>query len=121
MGKEKRPWQDVDYALGYFGTTAKRDRKAHLKYVDVGIGQGRQDEMTGGGLVRIIGGWSEVKNLRCMGQNPVMSDERIFGDSDFVDSVLSQAKEKYERRYELKRQRYDLDRIAERVSEIYGM
>ena len=50
-----------------------------------------------------------------------MSDERILGDSEFVDAVLSQATERYERRYELKRHGYDLDRIAERVAEIYGM
>ena len=46
-----------------------------------------------------------------------MSDERILGDSEFVEVVLSQADEKYERHYELKRRGYDLDRIAE----IYGM
>ena len=121
MGKKKRPWQDVDYVLGYFGKTAKRARKAYLRYVEAGIGQGRQDQLTGGGLVRSLGGWSEVKRLRRMGQGHVMSDERILGDSEFVDSVLSQAEEKYERHYELKRQGYDLDRIAEKVAEIYGM
>jgi putative transposase len=121
MGKKKRPWQDVDYVLGYFGKTAKRARKAYLNYVDEGIDQGRQDELTGGGLVRSVGGWSEVKRLRRMRQDHVMSDERILGDSEFVDSVLSQAEEKYERYYELKRQGYNLDRIAERVAKIYGM
>jgi len=50
-----------------------------------------------------------------------MSDDRILGDSEFVDSVLSQANGRYERRYELKRQGYELDRIAKRVAEIYGM
>ena len=52
----------------------------------------------------------------------VMSDERILGDSEFVDEVLTQATKRYdERRYELKRHGYDLDRIAEKVAEIYGM
>ena len=50
-----------------------------------------------------------------------MSDEQTLGESEFVESVLSQADERYERRYELKRQGYDLDRIAKRVAEIYGM
>ena len=43
-----------------------------------------------------------------------MSDERIPGDSEFVDSVISQSDEHYERRHKLRRQRYDPDRIAER-------
>ena len=40
---------------------------------------------------------------------------------DFVDSVLSEAGEKYERRHKLKAQGYDIERIAERVAEIYEM
>jgi len=50
-----------------------------------------------------------------------MSDERILGDSAFVEHVLSEADEAYERRYELKRLGYDADRIAQRVAEIYDM
>ena len=50
-----------------------------------------------------------------------MSDERILGDSEFVEAVLSHADEKYERHYELKRRGYDLDRTAKRVAEIYGI
>ena len=50
-----------------------------------------------------------------------MSGERILGDSEFVESVLCQADEKHERHYELKRLGYDLNSIAERVGEIYGM
>ena len=38
-----------------------------------------------------------------------------------VNSVPGQAEEKYKRPYELKHQGYDLDRIAERIAEIYGM
>ena len=121
MGNSERPWQNVDYVLRSFGGTAKRARKAYLSYVEGGIGRGRQGDLTGGGLIRSIGGWSEVKRLREQGQDHVMSDERILGDSEFVESVLCQAEEKYERHYELKRLGYDLNSIAERVGEIYGM
>ena len=50
-----------------------------------------------------------------------MSDERILGDSDFVDSVISQSEEQYERRHKLKMQGFDLHRIAERVAEVLEM
>jgi len=121
MGKTKRPWQDVDYVLGCFGKTARRARREYMEYVDAGIAQGWREDLTGGGLVRSAGGWSAVKELRRQGQHHVMSDERILGDSNFLESVISQASEKYERHYELKRNGYDLDRIVERVAEIYGM
>ena len=55
---------------------------ATVHYVEVGMGQGRLDELTGGGLIRSVGGWSEVKRLRRMGKDHVMSDERILGDSE---------------------------------------
>ena len=50
-----------------------------------------------------------------------MSDARILGDSEFVESTLSEAKETYERKYEMKRKGFDLDRLARRVAEIYGI
>ena len=71
MGKKKSPRQDVDYLLGYFGKTDKGARKAYLRYVEVGIDQGRQDQLTDGGLVRSVGAWSEVKRLRRMGKKHV--------------------------------------------------
>ena len=39
----------------------------------------------------------------------------------FVDSLLSEAGEAYERRYELKALGYDLKRVAQRVADIYEM
>ena len=77
--------------------------------------------MIGGGLIRSLGGWTEVKRGSLKGRDHVMSDERILGDSDFVDSIISQCEEQYERRYELKRQGFDLDRIAARVAEVLNM
>jgi len=121
MGKKERPWQDVAYVLGYFDRTAGRAKKAYLNFMEGGIAQGRREDLTGGGLIRSVGGWAEVKQLKRQGYEHVMSDERILGDSAFVEDLLSQADEAYERRYELKRLGYNVDRIAKRVAEIYEM
>jgi REP element-mobilizing transposase RayT len=120
MGKTKRNWQDTGYVLGYFGKRKVQARKKYESFVKEGFTQGRRKELTGGGLIRSLGGWSEARES-LKGCDHVMSDERILGDSDFVDSVIFQSEEKYERRYELKRQGFDLDRIAGRVAEVLDM
>ena len=49
------------------------------------------------------------------------SDERILGDSDFVVRVLKAAEESFERKYQLKSQGYDIDKLADRVAEIFAI
>jgi len=120
MGTNKSEWQDIDYVLGNFGSKKGQARKRYESFVKEGLTQGRKKELTGGGLVRSLGGWTEARE-RLKGRDHVMSDERILGDSDFVDSVISQSEEQFERRYKLKRQGFDLDRIAERVAEVLDM
>ena len=121
MGRKKRPWQDVDYVLSYFGKIPGRARKAYYSYVEAGLKQGRRKELTGGGLIRSLGGWVEASRYGLKGQGHLKSDERILGESDFVDEILSHANENFERKYELKQLGYDLDRIASRVAEIFKL
>ena len=54
---------------------------------------GRSDELTGGGLIRSHGGWSQVIAMRRRGQREE-SDERILGDGDFVQAVLQEAEQR---------------------------
>jgi hypothetical protein len=121
MGKKKRAWQDVDYVLYSFGVTIRSGRREYRAYVEAGLGQGRREDLTGGGLIRSLGGWSAVERLRLKGRDHLKSDERIVGDSAFVDSILARAEEKITRQSELRRRGYDLDRVAERVCEIYAI
>ena len=118
MGKTKRLWQNVDYVLRYFGDTHRKASKQYYSYMEAGLGQGRRNELTGGGLIRSLGGWSEVRKVGVKGRGHIKSDERILGEPDFVADVISQAKEAFDRKYELKRLGYDLGRIAERVAEV---
>ena len=121
MGKQKRSWQDVDYVLRYFDQTVRNARKDYLTYMGEGIAQGRREDLTGGGLIRSLGGWSEVKKRRGKTGDHTMSDERILGNGSFVDSVIAQASEVFDHRYELKRRGYDLDGIAGRVADILNI
>jgi hypothetical protein len=121
VGAGKCDWQDDNYVLGYFGKKTVRARKAYLYYVRAGVAMGRRPDLVGGGLIRSLGGWAEVKKLRRKGMDRIKGDERILGDSDFVMAVLSQANERYERHYELKQQGYDMVRVAQRVGQLYEL
>ena len=119
MGMQKCSWQDTRYVLSYFGRKAAEARKRYYAYVKAGIDQGRRPELVGGGLIRSLGGWAEVKKIRQKDYGRLKGDERILGDSDFVMRVLSEANEKYDRQYELKTLGYDLKKLEKMVSEIY--
>jgi putative transposase len=121
MGMKKRSWHDTDYVLRYFGRTLLSARQSYLRYIEEGIARGRREDLIGGGLIRSLGGWSEVRKHRGKTSAHTMSDERILGDESFVDSVIVQAAEELDRRYELKRRGYNLDRIAGRVADILNM
>ncbi len=53
------------------------------------IEQGRRPELVGGGLIRSLGGWAEVKANRLNKNDRIKSDERILGDSEFVTQVIA--------------------------------
>lgn len=76
--------------------------------------------MTGGGLIRSLGGWTAI-HRRDIKDAHLKSDERILGDSDFVDELLAVATEKFERFHQIKRLGYDLEKTAKRVAEVCGV
>ena len=85
-----------------------------------GSSKGKQPDLFGGGLLRSIGCWTVLKELRKSAIR-VKGDERILGDSDFVENVLRLAEEELEQKYDLKARGYDFDRVAERVAEVISM
>jgi putative transposase len=120
LGRVTAEWQNRKYILGLFGDKVSVARGQYLEFVKKGIAAGKRQDLTGGGLVRSVGGWSAVKALRKSGAFQ-KGDERILGDGEFVQKVLSQAEEAFERKYRLKAKGIDVVRIAERVADIMGM
>ncbi|HJX34012.1 MAG TPA: transposase [Desulfatiglandales bacterium] len=119
IGKRKREWQDVEYILGLFGKRIGEARKEYKAYIKQGIDLGRRPELVGGGLIRSLGGWDEVKEMRLSGRDRIKSDQRILGESDFVIDVLSESEDKFSRKYKLKSMGYDFEKVVERVSIIF--
>jgi len=119
MGKIQRRWQDSEYVLSFFGQGRSR-RRNYEQYVEEGIPQGRRPELVGGGLLRSLGGWSEVLALRRRGQKAA-SDQRILGDSEFVQEVISGLDDLVKRNLRLSGGRIDIGELAEKVCERYNI
>lgn len=120
MGSKKNSWQDVDYVLSFFGKRVSMCRKKYLHFVEKGVEQGKRPELTGGGLVRSSGGWGVLNSMRKMREH-LKGDERILGDSDFVESVLQTANEAMERKYQLQAAGFDFDKLIDRAADFFQL
>lgn len=120
MGKQIVPWQDTEMVLRQFGPGKGAARKKYLSFVEKGLSQGRRSDLIGGGMVRSAGGWGVVKMMRKLKVH-LKGDERILGDSDFVESVLIRAEEDLERKYKYQAKGYDLDTVIEKAAEAFEM
>ena len=120
MGGFKKSWQETDEILKLFGSKPALARRMYRQFVEQGIGQGRRNDLAGGGLIRSAGGWEGLKQKREEGQYQ-RSDERILGDSDFVSRVLEKTKESLTKSQKLKSEGMDVDKIAAQVSRLMGI
>jgi hypothetical protein len=102
MGTADHPWMDTAYVLNQFGSRRKAARNAYRRFVAEGMTMGKDPELTGGGLIRSKGGWSQVLSARRLGQKEE-SDERILGSGDFVNAILDEAEERSARQVKLRR------------------
>jgi REP element-mobilizing transposase RayT len=120
MGTIPRPWQGCDEVLALFGRTVSAARKHYREFVAQGIGQGRREELTGGGLRRSAGGWQAIHQARKRGQH-IKGDERILGDSDFVAYVLEAAREGLEDRTHMAAAGMGFEDAVQQVAGMLGM
>ncbi len=120
MGKKKNSWQSVDEVLAAFSDNRAAARRRYRAFVAAGVGLGRQPELVGGGLIRSAGGWLAVRSLRKAGLFQ-KSDERILGDSEFVETVLTAAQEAMESRYVMAARGIQFEDVAAAVAGLLGI
>lgn len=56
---KKSDWQDVKKVIGMFGKSRYHALKKYEQFIANGVDEGRKPELTGGGLIRSVGGWHE--------------------------------------------------------------
>ena len=95
MNKAHCPWLDREYVLQCFGDRENEARKAYVVYMKEEAGMNREKELSGGGLLRSHGGWSNVLSMRKQ-EVKELSDDRILGGDSFVREVLQEAEDQGE-------------------------
>jgi hypothetical protein len=113
MGRVRRDWQEIGTVLRYFGKGHPAVEK-YEQYVREGVSYGKRPELVGGGLIRSLGGWSQVLSLRRKGLK-IASDERILGGDKFIEGLMSEAEEREKETLRLGREVPNLLTLAKKV------
>jgi hypothetical protein len=119
---EKEPipvnWLDTEEVLSNFSRTKKKARIEYRKYIQQGIGE-EQEDLSGGGLVRSLGGvWEAIRLTKKSKGLKEAADERILGTGEFVEEALKYAGEKESKASLLRRQGWDINTVRKKVCEI---
>jgi putative transposase len=119
MGMVKREWQDTGEILSYFGK-GRQSVKRYAAFVEEGISRGKREDLVGGGLLRSVGGWSEVVSLRRRGMG-MASDERILGSGEFVERVIAETERQERETLRLRRKVPELSALLKEVARREGL
>jgi REP element-mobilizing transposase RayT len=96
VGRHSGSFMDTHYVLKQFSNDENSAMKAYRRFVGEGIALGPNPELTGGGLIRSSGGWSQVISARRR-KETIKGDERILGDGNFVLTVISETEKRQTR------------------------
>ncbi len=119
MGTHANDWQNTNEVLAKYGRQKKLARRLYREFVAEGVNH-KLDDMSGGGLIRSYGGWQEIIKKR-KNHEARIGDERILGDSDFVQQVIESDEINLEEALLLKRNGWDIDKLAETVCHYFDI
>jgi REP element-mobilizing transposase RayT len=120
MGNITRDWQDKETILSYFSSKKKRAIPLYEAFVSEGVPRGDRPELVGGGLIRSLGGWSEVVSMRRKDIR-MASDARVLGSSDFVLDLFSEAEQRVKETLKLAGEIKPLEELAKEVTNEVGI
>lgn len=120
MGRREAKWQEIEEVLGRFGKKKREAIRKYRMFIEEAKDTGKRDDLTGGGLVRSVGGWDILLGMR-KSEDKWLGDERILGDGDFVGRVLKESEERMKKRASLLRSGWDIGKIIKKVCDMTGI
>ncbi len=94
--------------------------KRYRLFIQDGLKQTSEVDYSGGGLIRSYGGWENILKLRRDHEKRV-GDERILGESDFVQQILKEDDIQMTEQSRLQREGWTLEKLAKRVCQKYEL
>lgn len=122
MDKKKAEWFCSKEVLSNFGSTRKKALSEYRAYIQEGLDEKEPTDLSGGGLIRSMGGvWEVLKASRDKKRQKEAADERILGGGTFVEAVLEYAEERESMASKLKREGWDFKKVLEKAAEAVGL
>ena len=120
MGKNRNEWQETNYVLGQFGPGKMKAVRAYRRFIEEGKRLGRRPDLTDGGLIRSLGGWSRVLSLRAKGEK-MEHDPRILGGGDFVRAMMREADERLARQMGNRGRKKSIEELVRKMCKEVGV
>jgi putative transposase len=117
LGKRKNDWQEVDHVLKHFGSRRPRSLERYNEYMKTGLEESRK-------APRKIWDGTSLSEVRKLIKDPSKAgrDERILGDSSFIDGALLNAEKESLRKRELRPPRpLDLEELAKKACALFSI
>jgi len=114
LGHYRQDWHSTDEVLAHFGTSKSTAIKNYLEFTHAGLDAPGRDNLSECGLVRSYCGWETISRLR-EDHKVRIGDERILGDSAFVERALREDELTIESRSRLNRLGCNLEWLIKAV------
>lgn len=119
-GKHVYAWHDCSAVLSLFSRQRKVAIRRYREFIQDGISNGVNQNLSGGGLVRSYGGWDSIKLLR-KDHEVRIGDERILGNSDFVEMVLKNDLLKINTHTDWQNKGWNIDKLVQAVCDYMAL
>ena len=113
-------WQNISKVLDWFGGNNARAVVRYKEFIREGVNLDNEDLFAGGGLIRSYRGWDGIQMSRKEHEVRI-GDERILGETSFVENALRQDELAINRKTQLDNAGWDIEKLIEYICREIGV